>query len=181
MKGYDYAIKRFPFIDANRAIAGGASYGGYMINWIQGHDFGRKFRALICHDGIFSPRGMYGSEELWFTHHEVSTCYLYPYCIVSNTDRKQFNGTLWSPGENYDKYNPARFTDKWATPQLIIHNDLDYRIPVSEGLAAFNVLQVKGIPSRFVTFLDEGHVYVLVISYTYLAIGVLTGLQRSKE
>ncbi|RPB03568.1 hypothetical protein L873DRAFT_1669837 [Choiromyces venosus 120613-1] len=139
MKGYEYAIKKYPFIDANRAIAGGASYGGYMTNWIQGHDFGRKFKALICHDGIFSVPGMYGSEELWFTHHE-------------------FNGTLWGAKENYEKYNPARFTDKWATPQLIIHNDLDYRIPVSEGLAAFNVLQVKGIPSRFVTFSDEGHV-----------------------
>ncbi|KAG0126004.1 Alpha/Beta hydrolase protein [Tuber indicum] len=139
MKGYDYAIKNFLFIDASRAIAGGASYGGYMTNWIQGHDFGWKFKALICHDGIFSTPGMYGSEELWFTHHE-------------------FNGTLWEAKGSFDKYNPARFADKWATPQLIIHNDLDYRIPVSEGLAAFNVLQVKGIPSRFVTFLDEGHV-----------------------
>ncbi|CAZ81186.1 unnamed protein product [Tuber melanosporum] len=127
MKGYDYAIKNFLFI------------GGYMTNWIQGHDFGRKFKALICHDGIFSTPGMYGSEELWFTHHE-------------------FNGTLWEAKGSFDKYNPARFADKLATPQLIIHNDLDYRIPVSEGLAAFNVLQVKGIPSRFVTFLDEGHV-----------------------
>ena len=88
MKGYDYAIKNFLFIDADRAIAGGASYGGYMTNWIQGHDFGRKFRALICHDGIFSTPGMYGSEELWFTHHEVRTCYLYLYRIVSNTDRR---------------------------------------------------------------------------------------------
>ncbi|KAG0634158.1 Alpha/Beta hydrolase protein [Tuber brumale] len=154
--GYDYAIKNFPFIDASRAITGGASYGGYMTNWIQGHDFGRKFKALICHDGSFSTPGMYGSEELWFTHYEA----ILTGCSSTEPCGERRRTSI--------SVIPARFTDKWATPQLVIHNDLDYRIPVSEGLAAFNALQVKGIPSRFVTFLDEGHVVQKSESYKWL-------------
>lgn len=71
VKGFDYVVKTYPFLDESRAIAAGASYGGYMVNWIQGHDFGRKFKALVCHDGIFSTLNLYASEELWFPHHDV--------------------------------------------------------------------------------------------------------------
>ena len=71
VKGFDYVVKTYPFLDERRAIAAGASYGGYMVNWIQGHDFGRKFKALVCHDGIFSTLNLYASEELWFPHHDV--------------------------------------------------------------------------------------------------------------
>ena len=110
-----------------------------MVNWIQGHDFGRKFKALVTHDGVFSTLNQYSSEELFFPHHD-------------------FAGTLWENRENYEKWDPARHLKNWATPHLIIHNELDYRLPIGEGLAPFNVLQTKGIPSKFLTFSDENHV-----------------------
>lgn len=136
VKGFDYIEGNLPFVDTSRAVALGASYGGYMINWINGHPLGRKFKALVTHDGVFSTLNQYSSEELFFPHHD-------------------FAGTLWENRENYEKWDPARFTAEWATPTLVIHNDLDYRLPVSEGLAVFNVLQSKKIPSRFLTFPDE--------------------------
>ena len=93
----------------------------------------------MTHDGVFSTLNQYSSEELFFPHHD-------------------FAGTLWENRENYEKWDPARHLKNWATPHLIIHNELDYRLPIAEGLAPFNVLQLKGIPSRFLTFPDENHV-----------------------
>jgi dipeptidyl aminopeptidase/acylaminoacyl peptidase len=119
-------------------MALGASYGGYMMNWIQGNDLGRKFKALFTHDGVFSTLSQYASEELWFMQHD-------------------FNGTLWDNWDNYARWNPANHTDKWATPHLIVHNEKDYRLPISEGLSAFNVLQARGVPSKFLSFPDENH------------------------
>ncbi|APA07145.1 hypothetical protein sscle_02g019150 [Sclerotinia sclerotiorum 1980 UF-70] len=138
VKGFEYIEKNLSYVDTNRAVACGASYGGFMVNWIQGHDLGRKFKALVTHDGVFSTLNQYASEELFFPHHD-------------------FEGTLWDNPEGYQKWNPASHTANWQTPHLIIHNDLDYRLPISEGLAPFNVLQTRGVESRFLTFPDENH------------------------
>jgi dipeptidyl aminopeptidase/acylaminoacyl peptidase len=107
-------------------------------NWIQGNPLGRKFKALVCHDGVFNTNNQYSSEELWFPQHD-------------------FEGTLWDNPENYNRWNPSSHTKVWSTPQLVIHNELDYRLPISEGLAVFNILQVKGIPSKLLSFPDENH------------------------
>ncbi|PQE27168.1 prolyl oligopeptidase protein [Rutstroemia sp. NJR-2017a WRK4] len=138
VKGFEYIEKNLSYVDTNRAVACGASYGGYMVNWIQGHPLGRKFRALVTHDGVFSTLNQLASEELFFPHHD-------------------FGGTLWENRAGYEKWDPAAHIANWATPHLIIHNELDYRLPISEGLAPFNVLQSRGIESRFLTFPDENH------------------------
>jgi dipeptidyl aminopeptidase/acylaminoacyl peptidase len=135
---YEYAEKNLDFIDFENGIAAGASYGGFMTNWIQGHDLGRKFKALVTHDGISQTLSAYASEELWFIRHD-------------------FNGTIYDEGATYEEWNPMNFVNKWATPQFVIHNTLDYRLPESDGLQLFNILQSKGIPSRFLNFPDENH------------------------
>lgn len=138
-KGFEHIESHLDFVDTSRAVALGASYGGYMMNWFQGHPLGRKFKALVCHDGVLSmTSGQLASEEVYFPNHDLG-------------------GPQWERHETYDKWDPARFTDKWETPMLIIHNELDYRLTIAEGLMAFNVLQGRGIESRFLTFSDEGH------------------------
>lgn len=138
VKCFEHIEQDMPYVDSVRSVALGASYGGYMINWIQGHDLGRKFKALVCHDGVFSTQNQYSSEELFFPIHD-------------------FGGSLWENREGYEKWDPSKHVDQWSTAQLIIHNELDYRLPISEGLAVFNVLQHRGIASRFLTFPDENH------------------------
>ena len=108
-------------------------------DWIQGHDLGRRFKALVCHDGVFSTQSQWSTEELFFPIHD-------------------FGGTLWDKADVYRRWDPSLHTDKWATPQLVIHNELDYRLPIAEGLAAFNVLQARGVPSKLLVFPDENHV-----------------------
>ncbi|KAI5782347.1 Alpha/Beta hydrolase protein [Peziza echinospora] len=135
---YDHVVKTYKFLDASRAVALGASYGGYMINWIQGNPLGRRFKALVCHDGVFNTLTQYSSEELWFPNHD-------------------FGGTFIDVPEQYNRWNPSTLVKNWATPMMVIHNELDYRLPISEGLAMFNVLQTKGVPSKFLTFPDENH------------------------
>ena len=108
-----------------------------MINWINGQPLGRKFKALVCHDGVFSMSNQLSSDEQYFPTHDLG-------------------GTLWS-NASWSKWDPSRFVSQWETPQLVIHSALDYRLPISEGLAAFNVLQGKGIKSRFLSFPDENH------------------------
>ncbi|KAI1455700.1 dipeptidyl peptidase [Annulohypoxylon moriforme] len=138
VNAFEYIEDNIPYIDTNNAVALGASYGGYMINWIQGHPLGRKFKALVCHDGIFSTMSNWSTEELFFPVHEMG-------------------GTLWGNHDGYARWDPAAFVGEWATPQLVIHSELDYRLPISEGLAAFNALQTRGVPSRFLMFPDENH------------------------
>jgi len=113
------------------------SYGGYMINWIQGHtDF---FKALVTHDGIFDTmQGYYATEELWFPEWE-------------------FKGTPWENPSLYQQWNPAAFVDNWKTPHLVIHGEHDYRLPLNHGLSVFTALQRKGIPSEFLYFTQENH------------------------
>ncbi|KIW19605.1 hypothetical protein PV08_00178 [Exophiala spinifera] len=138
VKGFEHIEANLDFVDTSRAVALGASYGGFMMNWIQGHDLGRKFKALVCHDGVFSMTGQLASEEQYFPVHDLG-------------------GPIWERQEIYDKWDPSRFTKNWSTPMLVIHNELDYRLTIAEGLSAFNVLQMRGIESRFLSFPDENH------------------------
>lgn len=136
--GYSFIKENLEYIDTSRSVALGASYGGYMINWIQGHPLGREFKALVCHDGVLSIANQVSSDELYFPNHE-------------------FGGPYWDAIATWEKWNPARYAANWATPELVIHSELDYRLPIAEGLAAFNILQQRGVESRFLTFPDESH------------------------
>ncbi|PBP27784.1 dipeptidyl-peptidase-like protein V [Diplocarpon rosae] len=136
--GWAYIAANLPYVDLSRAMCLGASYGGYMTNWIQSNALGRKFQALFTHDGAFSTLSQYSSEEMWFPRHD-------------------FNGTITHDWANYARWNPANRTDQWSTPHLIVHNELDYRLPITEGLSAFNVLQERGVPSKLLIFPDENH------------------------
>ncbi|KAK9454892.1 Alpha/Beta hydrolase protein [Dipodascopsis uninucleata] len=137
--GLRYVLKQNgTFIDSERMIAAGASYGGYMVNWIQGMPFGRAFKALVTHDGVFSTLNQFSSDELYFPTHD-------------------FGGSFLTHTRGYYKFNPMNRMYNWATPHFIIHNAKDYRLPESEGLIAFNILQLRGIPSRLLHFPDENH------------------------
>lgn len=144
VKGLEYIKHNLNYVDTDRAVALGASYGGYMMNWMQGHPFAKEFKTLVCHDGVFSMANQLSSDEQYFPNHDLG-------------------GPYWKSQATWEKWNPARFTANWSTPMLVIHNELDYRLPISEGLAMFNVLQEKGIESRFLTFPDE---YVNLIPST---------------
>ncbi len=137
MKGLDYVEKTYPFIDKNREAALGASYGGYMANWILGHT--NRFKCIVSHDGMFNTESAYGTtEELWFPEWE-------------------FKGPPWKDREMYRKVSPHLFADKFKTPTLVIHGQNDYRLDVSEGFQLFTTLQRLKIPSKFLYFPDEGH------------------------
>lgn len=138
--GLDFIIGNFSFIDGSRQVALGASYGGWMINWINGHQWkGQdRFLCLVCHDGIFDEQFFwFDTEELWFPEHDME-------------------GTPEN-NPNYNTWNPALFSDLWNTPQLVIHGGRDYRIPDSHGIGAFTALQRRGIESKFVFFPTENH------------------------
>ncbi|OGU25635.1 MAG: hypothetical protein A2X66_07540 [Ignavibacteria bacterium GWA2_54_16] len=137
MAGVDYVLKTFPYIDGSRVAAAGASYGGYMINWILGHT--NRFRCLVSHDGVFNTKSMYGTtEELWFPEWE-------------------FGGTPYQKPELYEKWSPLAFARNFKTPTLVIHGQLDYRLDVSEGFQLFTALQRQGVKSKMLYFPDEGH------------------------
>ncbi|KAF7299628.1 Dipeptidyl-peptidase 5 [Mycena chlorophos] len=140
--GFDFVLSKYPEIDPERAVSLGASYGGYSINWIQGHpEFGFNFKALVCHDGIFDTAALSLTTD------------------IPNLFNHDFDGVAWSDkgAEGHRKNNPAGFVSKWSTPMLIIHGSRDFRIPESEGLAPFQALQQLGVPSRLVIFPDENH------------------------
>ena len=137
MNGLDYAEKTYPFIDKDRECALGASYGGYMINWILGHT--NRFKCLVSHDGMFNTESAYGStEELWFPEWE-------------------FGNTVWANREAYRKWSPHLFASQFKTPTLVVHGQLDYRLDVSEGFQLFTTLQRLKVPSKMLYFPDEGH------------------------
>jgi dipeptidyl aminopeptidase/acylaminoacyl peptidase len=141
MKGLDVAVARYPWIDSTRLGATGGSYGGYMTNWIATRNPGR-FKALASHAGIWNLENMYGAtEELWFTDWE-------------------FGGPYWDPKamqSQYRRWSPHLGAAKLKTPMLVLHGELDYRVPYYEGLSLFSALQRKNVPSRLVVFPDEGH------------------------
>lgn len=137
-KGLAAALERYPWIDGTRACALGASYGGFMINWIAGK-WPDGFRCLVNHDGIFDQRAMYYStEELWFPERE-------------------FGGPAWQNPEHYETWSPSRFVASWKTPMFVIHGALDYRVPETQGLSTFTALQRRSIPSQLLVFPNENH------------------------
>ncbi|KAH0586242.1 Dipeptidyl-peptidase 5 [Termitomyces sp. J132] len=141
-KGWNHVLNAYPEIDAERAVAAGASWGGYAINWIQGHpEYGFNFKALVCHDGVFdSNYNGYSTDELFFFNHE-------------------WGGRPWDETSKAlsQKFSPSNFVNNWSTPQLLIHGSKDYRLPETESIGAFHALQQRGIRSRLVVFPDENH------------------------
>jgi dipeptidyl aminopeptidase/acylaminoacyl peptidase len=137
MKGLDYAEQTYPFIDKTRECALGASYGGYMANWILGHT--DRFKCIVSHDGMFNAESAWGTtEELWFNNWE-------------------FKGTPYDNRESYVKWSPHQYAKNFKTPTLVIHGQRDYRLDVSEGFQLFTTLQMEGVPSKMLYFPDEGH------------------------
>lgn len=136
MNGVD-AFAALPYVDPNRLGAAGGSYGGYMVNWIVGHT--NRFKALVSHAGLFNLESFYGAtEELWFPEWE-------------------FGGPPWENPEMYARWSPHRHVKNFATPTLVVHGELDFRVPVAEGFQLFTALQRRGVPSRLLYFPDEGH------------------------
>ncbi len=137
MKGMDQ-LEKLPFVDKERTASAGASFGGYMMNWFQGKT--KRFKTLITHCGVYNFESMYATtEEIWF-------------------DEWEHGGPPWGKNRaSYEKHSPHKLAANFSTPMLIIHNDLDFRVPVSEGHQLFTTMQRLGVPSRFVNFPDEGH------------------------
>jgi dipeptidyl aminopeptidase/acylaminoacyl peptidase len=137
MKGLDAALAKYPFLDKDRMAALGASYGGYMINWLNGKT--DRFKALVCHDGNLDETfAYYETEELWFPEWE-------------------HKGLPWENPDGYARQSPISLVKNWKTPTLVIHGGKDYRIVDAQGLATFTALQRRGIPSRFLYFPEENH------------------------
>jgi dipeptidyl aminopeptidase/acylaminoacyl peptidase len=138
IKVFEHLRDNVPYVDTERAVAGGASFGCYMTNWVQGKPLGREFKALVCHDGKTDTVGSYSTDELYFIQHD-------------------FNGTVWDNPENFERWSPLQNALHFATPELIIHSDGDFRVGSTEGIQMFNVLQSRGVPSRYLHFPDESH------------------------
>jgi len=137
MKGLDHLLATRRDMDGDRMCALGASYGGYMINWINGHT--DRFRCLVSHDGELDVKtSYYITEELWFPEWE-------------------FGGTPWEHPEGYARVSPEAFVSKWKTPMLVVHGAKDFRLPETEGFGVFTALQRRGIPSQLLYFPDENH------------------------
>ncbi|PIS31176.1 MAG: S9 family peptidase [Candidatus Marinimicrobia bacterium CG08_land_8_20_14_0_20_45_22] len=139
--GEKYVIENFAFIDKERLAAAGASYGGYMMNWMEGHmdDFKYPFKTLVNHDGSFNLYAMYlTTEELWFPEWE-------------------YGGVFWNSPEQYEKYSCDNYIKNFKTPMLVIHGEKDYRLDFSQGLMVFTSLRRMGVPAKLVLFPDEGH------------------------
>ncbi len=137
LKGLGYLHGFYPFIDMGRNAAAGASYGGYLINWILGNFDG--FKCLISHDGVFDLRSMWGAtEELWFPEWEQL-------------------GPPWEQPEQYSKWSPSQFVKAFKTPTLVIHSQNDLRVPLEQGLQLFSSLQRMKVPSKLLYFPDEDH------------------------
>jgi dipeptidyl aminopeptidase/acylaminoacyl peptidase len=133
----EYVIKNYNYVDPNRLAAAGASYGGFMVNWIAGHD--NPYKCLVSHDGVYDQVSMWGStEELWFPEWEMG-------------------GLPWQPGAVYRKWSPSRLAANFKTPTLVIHGEHDYRVPYTQGLQFFTALQRQGVPSRLLFYPDEDH------------------------
>ncbi len=137
LSAIDDAAKE-PFVDAQRLGAVGASFGGYSVYWLAGNHQGR-FKTFIAHCGMFNMESWYGTtEELWF----------------ANFDTK---GPYWKNPDNFDRFSPHHFVKNWDTPLMVIHCEKDFRVPIGEGMQAFQAAQIKNIKSRFLYFEDEGH------------------------
>lgn len=136
MKGLDYA-ESLPYVDKDNKAAAGASFGGYMMSWFQAKA-GDRFKALVTHDGVYNFESMYGTtEEVWFDEWD--------------------HGKPWENTDDFNKYSPHKYAGEFKTPNLIIHSELDFRVPVGEGIQLFTVLQRQGVPSKMLYFPDETH------------------------
>ena len=130
-------VAALPYADPDRMVAAGGSFGGYMIDWMLGHT--TRFKAMVTHDGVYDLRSMAGStEELWFPLWE-------------------FKGMPWDNPEMYAKWSPSSFVKDFKTPTLVIHGELDYRVPVEQAMQLFTALQMQKVPSKLLVFPDEGH------------------------
>jgi dipeptidyl aminopeptidase/acylaminoacyl peptidase len=137
-KGLAAAIARYPWLDGDRACALGASYGGYMVNWIAG-SWPDRFRCLVNHDGLFDQRMMYyATEELWFPEWEHM-------------------GPYWAAPEAHERHNPVHHVESWKTPMLVVHGGLDFRVPETQSFATFTALRRRGVPAQLLYFPDENH------------------------
>jgi dipeptidyl aminopeptidase/acylaminoacyl peptidase len=137
-KGLAAAAAKYPWLDRANACALGASYGGYMMNWIEGN-WSDGFKCIVNHDGVFDTRGMaYSTEEQWFTDWENG-------------------GPYFTVPEKHERFNPVLHVNKWKTPMLVVQGDLDFRIPTAQGLSTFTALQRRGIESKLLVFPDENH------------------------
>jgi dipeptidyl aminopeptidase/acylaminoacyl peptidase len=131
------AVEKLPYVDKTRTAAAGASFGGFMVNWFQGNT--DRFKALVAHGGDFDQTSSYYvTEELWFPEWELG-------------------GTPYDNQQLFDFLSPGRYAKNFKTPQLVTHGELDFRVPIGEGLAMFTALQRRGIESKLLTFPDEGH------------------------
>ena len=142
-------VAKLPYVDGTRMGIAGASYGGYAVNWIIGHS--NRFKAAVSHDGVFNLESMMGStEELWFPEWEMG-------------------GVAWSAAarENIAKWSAHRFVPQMKTPTLVITNELDYRVPVDQGLQLFTALRRQGVPSEMIVFPDEGHWVLKALNSRY--------------
>jgi dipeptidyl aminopeptidase/acylaminoacyl peptidase len=137
MRGLDYALANYAYLDADRVGALGASYGGYMINWMAGKT--DRFKCFVSHDGTFNERMAYfDTEELWFPEWE-------------------HGGTPWEKPEAYQRHSPDQFVQNWKTPMLVVHSAKDFRVVETQGLSVFTALQRRGVPSKLLYFPDENH------------------------
>ena len=140
MKGVDYVLQKYPFVDGSRMAAAGGSYGGYMAAWVGAHT--GRFKAIIAHAAVYDLESMYGAtEELWFPEWE-------------------FQGPPWVNRAEYERWSPHRLAAEYGklkVPMLVIHGEQDYRVPYTQGLELFTALQRQGVPSKLVIFPDEGH------------------------
>ncbi|QIW95886.1 hypothetical protein AMS68_001404 [Peltaster fructicola] len=155
VKVFEWVGENIAGADNGRAVALGGSYGGYMANWIQGHGLGRKLKALVNHDGIFSTAGMLAMDELFFPFFDLGGTPFYdPHNDLSKKDLQKYRLAMY---QDWKQWDPAEHLTKWETPELVIHSAKDFRIPIADGLATYNVLQARGVASQFLTFPDENH------------------------
>ena len=137
-KGLAAAVEQFPWLDGDRACALGGSYGGFMMNWIEGN-WPDRFRCIVNHDGVFDQRMMYyATEEIWFPEWE-------------------FGGPYYEDPQGYEQFNPVEFVSKWRTPMFVIHGQQDFRIPYTQGIGAFTAAQRRGVESKLLMFPQENH------------------------
>jgi dipeptidyl aminopeptidase/acylaminoacyl peptidase len=137
MAATDYVVTNLPYADPAHVGAAGASFGGFMINWILGHT--QRFKALVSHDGVYDQTGEFGgTEELWFPLWEMG-------------------GTPWDKPDDFRKWSPGSYAKDFHTPTLVIHGEQDFRIPYSQALELFTALKLQNVPAKLLIFPDEGH------------------------
>jgi dipeptidyl aminopeptidase/acylaminoacyl peptidase len=135
------SISKRTYVDTARIAAVGASYGGYSVYWLAGHNQNHRFKSFIAHCGLFNLESWYSmTDQTFFANHELG-------------------GAYWKEPKlkSYREFSPHLFVKNWDTPILVIHGEKDFRVPVSEGMQAFGAAQLKAIKSRFLYFPDEGH------------------------